>query len=302
MTKRVIGKEQEFGGLYILDLELPKPIARSEIANPHEINCLLGHLSLSLLKKLFPQFSSLSLLNCESCQYAKLHRVHLSPRVNKRAFAPFELIHSDVWGHCPVISPTVFKYFVTFVYDFSRVTWLYLMKIRSELFSHFTAFCTKIKTQFHIPVQILRSDNVKEYLFEPFQSFMLQHGILHQTSCTDTPSQNGIAKRNNRNLLETARALLFQMHVPKHFGADAVSTACFLINRMSSLVLNWATSYHQLFPNNPLFPIKPKVFGCTCFIRNVRPQVSKLDMKSLKCIFLGYSRVKKGYRCYCPLR
>ena len=37
-----------------------------------------------------------------------------------------------------------------------------------------------------------------------------------------------------------------------------------------------------------------------CLIQDVRPQVSKLDPKSLKCIFLGYSRVQKGYQCYCP--
>ena len=60
------------------------------------------------------------------------------------------------------------------------------------------------------------------------------------------------------------------------------------------------TPNHQLFPNKPLFPIDPKVFGCTCFVLDVRPQVSKLDLKSLKCIFVGYSRVQKGYRCYCP--
>ena len=124
-----------------------------------------------------------------------------------------------------------------------------------ELFSHFIAFCAEIKIQFHVPFQILRNDNDKEYLSEPFQSFMLQHGILHQTSCVDTPSQNGVAERKNRHLLETARALLFQMHVLKHFWVDVVSTACFLINRMSSLVLNWATPYHYLFPNDPLFPI-----------------------------------------------
>ena len=104
----------------------------------------------------------------------------------------------------------------------------------------------------------------------------------------------------NRHLLETARALLFHMHVPKHFWADAVSTACFFINQMPSSVLNWDTPYHILFPNKPLFPIEPRIFGCTCFVRDVRPQVSKLDHKSLKCIFLGYSRVHKGYRCYCP--
>ena len=90
------------------------------------------------------------------------------------------------------------------------------------------------------------------------------------------------------------------MNVLKHFWADAVSISCFLINRMPSSVLNWATPYHWLFPNNSLFPIDPKVFGCTCFVRDVRPQVSKLDPKSLKCIFVGYSCVKKWYRCYCP--
>ena len=55
-----------------------------------------------------------------------------------------------------------------------------------------------------------------------------------------------------------------------------------------------------MFPNNLLFPIDPKAFGCTYFVRDVHPHVSKLDPKSLKCISMGYSRVKKGYKCYCP--
>lgn len=67
---------------------------------------------------------------------------------------------------------------------------------------------------------------------------MTQHGILHETSCVDTISQNGVAERKNRHLLETARALLFSMNIPKKFWADAVSTACFLINRIPSSILN----------------------------------------------------------------
>ena len=120
---------------------------------------------------------------------------------------------------------------------------------------------------------------------------MLQHGILHQTSWVDTPSQNRVAEKKNRHLHETAQTLLFQMNVPKHFWADIVSTTCFFINRMPSSVLNWTGRYHQLFPNNLLFPIDPKVFGCTYFVQDVCPQVSKLDPKSLKCIFVGYSHV-----------
>ena len=112
------------------------------------------------------------------------------------------------------------------------------MKNRFELFSHFRAFCAEIHIQFHVYVQNLRSDNAKEYVSEQFQSFMLQHGILHQTSCVDTPAQNGVAEIKNRHLLEAARALLFQMHVSKHLWADAVSTVCFFINWMPSSVLN----------------------------------------------------------------
>ena len=86
--------------------------------------------------------------------------MHLSPIFNNRASAPFKLVHSDVWGPCPVVSQTGFRYFVTFVDDFSP-TWLYLMKNRSKLFSHIQAFCAEIHTQFYISVQNLRSDNTK---------------------------------------------------------------------------------------------------------------------------------------------
>ena len=92
------------------------------------------------------------------------------------------------------------------------------MKNCFELFSHFRAFYAKIHTQFHVYVQSLRSDNAKEYVSELFQSFMLQNDILHQTSCVDTPSQNGVTERKNKHLLETARALLFKCMCPSIFG------------------------------------------------------------------------------------
>ena len=114
-----------------------------------------------------------------------------------------------MWGPCPMVSPTGFQYFVTFFDDYSQTTWLYLMKNCSWLFSNFCAFFAKIHTQFYAFVQNLRSDNAKEYMSEQFQLFMLQNGILHLTSCVDTP-QNG-------HLLETTWALLFQMHMPRHF-------------------------------------------------------------------------------------
>lgn len=150
---------------------------------------------------LYPQFQKVSSLECESCQFAKHHRLSSLPRINKRVSHSFELVHSDVWGPCSVLS-NGFRYFVTFVDDFSRMTWLYFMKSRSELLSHFQSFCAEIKTQFNVSVKILRIDNAKEYFSAPFQTYMTKNGMLHQSSCADTPSQNGVAERKNRHQLE----------------------------------------------------------------------------------------------------
>ena len=108
MKKQIIGRGHESRGLYILDHPVARPVACSGVSTPFETHCRLGHPSLPLLKKLCPQFSSLSSLDCESCQFAKYHCLHSSPRVNKRASAPFELVHSNVWGPCLVVSPTGF--------------------------------------------------------------------------------------------------------------------------------------------------------------------------------------------------
>ncbi|KAK2973938.1 hypothetical protein RJ640_001406 [Escallonia rubra] len=300
MTKQTIDKGHVSDGLYILDAWVPRSVACSGVVSPFEAHCRLGHPSLPVLKKLCPQFHDISSVDCESCHFAKHHRSSLSPRVNKRVESAFELVHSDVWGSCPVLSKSGFIYFVTFVDDFSRMIGIYFMKNRSEVFAHFSAFCAEINTQFNVHVHILRSDNAKEYMSGSFQNYMNQHGILHQSSWTDTPAQNGVAERKNRHFLETGRALLFQMKVPKPFWADAISTACFLINRMPSTVLNGDVPYSVLFPTKPLFPVEPRIFGSTCFVRDVRPHLTKLDPKALKCVFLGYSRLQKGYRCYSP--
>ena len=96
-------------------------------------------------------------------------------------------------------------------------------------------------------MKILRSDNGKEYVSNLFQNYMSHNGILHQTSCVDTP-QNGVVERKNRHLLEMARALIFQMKVPKKFWADVVSIACFLINRMPTVVLKGDILYKVMHP------------------------------------------------------
>ncbi|RVW17729.1 Retrovirus-related Pol polyprotein from transposon TNT 1-94 [Vitis vinifera] len=108
----------------------------------------------------------------------------------------------------------------------------------------------------------------------------------------------GVAERKNRHLVETARTLLLHSHVPFRFWGDAILTACYLINRMPSSVLHDQIPHSLLFPDQPLYFLPPRVFGCTCFVHILTPGQDKLSAKAMKCLFLGYSRLQKGYRCY----
>ncbi|RVW47659.1 Retrovirus-related Pol polyprotein from transposon TNT 1-94 [Vitis vinifera] len=111
---------------------------------------------------------------------------------------------------------------------------------------------------------------IDDYSRSQFTSFMSHHGILHQSSCAHTPQQNGVAERKNQHLVETARTLLLHSHIP----------------------------HSLLFPDQPLYFLPPRVFGCTCFVHILTPGQDKLSAKAMKCLFLGYSRLQKGYRCY----
>ena len=144
--------------------------------SPLTIHAQLGHPSLLKLQKLVSSLSKVSNLHCESCQLGKHTRSHFPNRVNKRASSPFALVHSDVWGPSRTIES---RYFVTIIDDFSRCTWLFLMKNRSELFSIFEIFYKEIKTQFGVSIRTLRRDNAREYLSQQFQNFMFSNGIPH---------------------------------------------------------------------------------------------------------------------------
>jgi len=109
------------------------------------------------------------------------------------------------------------KLFLSIVDDYSRATWVFLLFHKSNAFSMLVSFITYIATQFHSQVQVVRSDNGQEFCDHSAIAFYTKKGIVHQTSCVDTPQQNGIVERKHKHLLEVARALMFQSRVPQQF-------------------------------------------------------------------------------------
>jgi len=111
--------------------------------------------------------------------------------------------------------------------------WVYFLKHKSEVPDKFYAFYQMIHTQFGKKIQVLRSDN-GEFVNKSMQEFFRGNGLIHQTSCPNTPQQNGVAERKNRKLLEMTRAMIFDTQVLTRFWTEAVATSTYLLNRLPS--------------------------------------------------------------------
>ena len=122
----------------------------------------LGHPSLSRLQLLVFQshLGSIQFQNFDrtSCHFGKQTKLPFN-NSDSFSFVPFDLIHYDIWGHAPVPIERGSRYFVIFVDDFSRYTWIYLLHHRSKLVSIYQTFHKMIETQFNCIVKVFRLDN-----------------------------------------------------------------------------------------------------------------------------------------------
>lgn len=204
----------------------------------------LGHLNYNSLSLMFQKGcianKSVSSSPCSACSLRKSKTLPFSVSTNKST-SPFELIHSDLWGPSPVLSAVEYKYFVLFIDDYTRFTWVYLLKRKSEVSHIFKYYVAMSKNQFDCDIKKLRSDSGGEYMSNDFQAFF--KGILHERSCPGTPQQNGVPERKNRHILDTVRTILLESAVPPTFWDEAIRTSVFLINRQLSKNLQNESPY-----------------------------------------------------------
>jgi len=168
-TKRVIGTGFELGGLYRMST-LSRPMANVCDSSVMKAHYQLGQPSVAVMRKMRPDVHIPDTFHCESCQLGKHTRRSYPPKMSSRTDTLFELVHSDIWGPCPVKTPLGFQYFISFIDDYSRVTWVYLLKSRSEISSVFREFHSYVKNQFSTSIKTLRTDNAKEYLSTEFST------------------------------------------------------------------------------------------------------------------------------------
>ena len=140
-----------------------------------------------------------------------------------------ELIHMDICGPFPTPSWNGQQYFITFIDNYSRYDYLYLIHEKSQSLDVFKNFKAEVENQLSKKIKNVRSDRGSEYYGRydgsgeqrprPFANYLMECGIVPQYTMSRTPSQNGVAKRRNRTLKDMIRSMISHSTLPDHFGA-----------------------------------------------------------------------------------
>jgi histone deacetylase 1/2 len=206
---------------------------------------------------------------------------------------PLEQVFSDVWGPTH-LSVGKNSYYVSFIDDYSKFSWIFLLKKRPDVYQVFLNFQQYVERQFGTKIKTMQTDWGGEY--EKLHSLFQKIGIVHHVSCPHAHQQNGSAERKHRHIVEVGLSLLANASMPLKFWDDAFLTATFLINLLPTKILNFDTPVERLLGIKPNYE-SLRIFGCACW-PNRRPyNTRKLAYRSTQCVFLGYSPLHKGVKC-----
>ncbi|GKA36723.1 retrovirus-related pol polyprotein from transposon TNT 1-94 [Tanacetum coccineum] len=205
---------------------------------------------------------------CSACEQGKSKKAIFPPKLIPSTTSKLELLHMDLCG---------------------------LMRTKDETPEMIIKFITQIQRNMKVQALKVRSDNGTEFKNEKLRSYYEKLGIMHQTSISRSPQQNGVVERRNRTLVDAARTMLIFLRLPEFLWAEAISTACFTQNH--SLV-------HTRYNKTPYGLIKDRkpnvqyfhVFGSLCCLTNDHDDLGKMKPKADIGIFVDYSESSRGTR------
>ncbi len=289
---QTIGKIPKVGrGLYRVEHEHGVYAAMDELT-VEKFHRRMGHISPELARRLVEKgyVHGVRLVNspagpffCESCVYGKATRKPVSKYCEGERATEFGgEIHSDLWGPAPVASLHKKKYYISFVDDNTRWTYLHFLGAKSDAFGAYKIQEAEIETQHGVKIKILHSDRGGEYLSDAFTQHLKKRGTKQKLTVHDTPQHNGLAECRNRTILERVRAVLHASGLPRFLWAEAARHIVWLMNRTGTKALNG-----NITPFEALYGQKPNLRGICEWGEKVWV---RLEVKGFK---LG-GRVKEG--------
>ncbi|XP_022857366.1 uncharacterized protein LOC111378405 [Olea europaea var. sylvestris] len=255
----------------------------------------LGHLNYKSLEQLakkelidgLPKIVPSENVVCGPCQLGKQLMGSHKKTTKILIKRPLELVHMDLMGPSRTESLGGKRYILVVVDDFSRFTWIELLREKSDASDLIKSLCKRLSNELNLKVFRMRSDHGKEFENFNLESFCMDEGILHEFSSPITPQQNG--------------------ELALYFWGEAINTACHIINRVYLRPKTDQTPYlRPKIDQTPYEILKGKkptvkyfrVFGSKCYILRDREKLSKFESKSDEGIFLGYSRNSRAFRVY----
>ncbi|GKE36778.1 putative ribonuclease H-like domain-containing protein [Tanacetum coccineum] len=185
----------------------------------------LGHLNFKNLNKLvkdnlvrgLPSKSFKNDHTCVACQKGKQHKASCKAKIDRYVTHPLHTLHMDLFGPTSVRSINHASYCLVITDDYSRFCWVFFLAKKDETSDILKTFVRQIENQLNQKVKIIRSDNGTEFKNRVMLEFCGEKGIKQEFSNARTPQQNGVAERMNRTLIEAARTMLADSHLPTTF-------------------------------------------------------------------------------------
>ncbi|GJV24199.1 retrovirus-related pol polyprotein from transposon TNT 1-94 [Tanacetum coccineum] len=216
---------------------------------------------------------------CVACLKGKQHRASCKSKVLNPITKPLFMLHMDLFGPTFVSSLMHKKYCLVVTDDYSRFTWVFFLTTKDETSEILKNFIKEIENLVDKKVKIIRSDNGTEFKNKVMDDFCREKGIKREYSVARTPQQNGVAERRNRTLIEAARTMLADSKLPTTFWAEAVSTACYVQNRVLVVKPHNKTPYELFRGFKPALRFM-RPFGCHVTILSTLESLGKFDGKS----------------------
>ncbi|GJW88021.1 putative ribonuclease H-like domain-containing protein [Tanacetum coccineum] len=280
-------------------------IAKATIDESNKWHRRLGHVNFKNLNKLvkgnlvrgLPSKIFQNDHTCVACQKGKQHKASCKAKSVSSISHSLQLLHMDLFGPTSVRSLNHKTYCLVITDDFSRFSWVFFLRTKDETSGILKDFIRQIENQLNQKVKTIRCDNGTEFKNRDFIEFCGSKGIKREYSNARTPQQNGVAERKNMTLIEAARTMLADSFLPNTFWAEAVSTACYVLNRVLVTKPHNKTPYELVTGKIPIISyIRP--FGCHVTILNTIDHLGKFDGKSDEGFLVGYSLQSKAFRVY----
>ena len=187
--------------------------------------------------------------DCEICVQAK-QSIKPFDGIPDRKSKPGELTHIDLWGKYDIASINGYQYYILFVDDATRYVTVHFLKKKDEAAQHVKNYIQALKTHKRSP-RAIKIDRGKEFLNEVLKTFLDNEGLEIQATAPYSPSQNGIAERMNRTLVELGRAMLKGQELPEFLWEYAIAHAAYLRNRAYTKFLKNKTPYEKWNKSKP---------------------------------------------------